>query len=237
MANISVIIPVYNHLSALKKSLASLSRQTMPPQEVIVVDDGSTDGEVGAIVRASNLSCPVKLIKQSNQGAAAARNRGFKESGGEYVIFWDADTVARPEMLERLERQLDQHSEASYAYCSFYFGWKKMLGQKFNGDNLKKINFIDTTSLIRRNSLRDISGPFDYTLRRFQDWDLWLTLLKKDRVGIFVPKILFKKIVGARRGYSRWIPKIFFRLFSANSAIRAYQAARQIVIAKHGLPW
>lgn len=236
MPQISVVIPVYNHLTALTKSLQSLRLQTLQPSEVIVVDDGSTDGDVEGAVSQASLGCKVAFIKQANGGASSARNTGFKQATGEFVIFWDADTIARPEMLESLEKALETRPEASYAYCSYTFGLKKMPAEEFNTDSLKNRNYIDTTSLIRRSALLDLPCPFDERLKRFQDWDLWLSLLEKGKIGVFVPEFLFKKLVNGRQGYSSWLPKIIFKLPFTTTKKAAYEAAREIVLTKHGLP-
>lgn len=232
---ISVIIPVYNHASVLGRCLASLAEQTLLPGEVIVVDDGSTDdfekiaAEISKDEKFKNLN--IKIIRQQNRGAGAARNRGFAESTGELVIFWDADTIACPEMLEKMKVALDANSVASFAYGQFKFGWKTMKSRPFDAVALKKENYIDTTSLLRRT---DFSG-FDESLKRFQDWDLWLALLEKNKTGVFVPEVLFKKLVAGRKGMSHWQPSFFYRLPWKSKAVKDYEAAKEIVRRKHGL--
>ena len=230
---ISVIIPVYNHAHCLERCFFSLFRQTYRPLEIIVINDGSTDnfGEVmSALIKLpwiQNLS--IKIIEQKNQGASAARNRGFTESLGEYVIFWDADTIARPEMLAKMQAALDSHPDVSYVYSQYRFGWKKIKSRPFDTESLKLTNYIDTTSLIRRTAV----VPFDESLKRFQDWDLWLTMLEKGRVGVFISEVLFRKIVSGRRGYSEWLPSIMYRLPWQTRSVKEYGAARQIILRKH----
>ena len=232
---ISIIIPVYNHAATIERSFASIVKQVYRPIEVIVVDDGSTDDpspQFSVLSTQSRVAgVPLKIVRQENRGAGAARNRGFQESKGEYVIFWDADTVAEPEMLEKMATQLLQHPEASYAYSQFKFGWKTMRSQPFNIGDLKKCNYIDTTSLLRRE---DFFG-FDESLKRFQDWDLWLTLLEKGKKGIFIPEVLFKKIVSGRKGMSSWLPSGWYRLPWKSKKVKNYEAARMIVLSKHHL--
>jgi hypothetical protein len=79
-------------------------------------------------------------------------------------------------------------------------------------------------------------GPFDESLKRFQDWDLWLTLLAQNKTGVFVPEVLFKKIVGGRVGMSKWLPKWFYPLFPNSKAVTQYAAARKKIVQKHHLP-
>ena len=80
---------------------------------------------------------PIVIERQYNKGAPSARNRGFDLTKGEYVIFWDADVVGKPEMLEKFERQLRDHPNASFAYSNMYFGRKKMPGQLYNSTTLQ----------------------------------------------------------------------------------------------------
>lgn len=226
---ISVIIPVYNHAKVLPQTVASVLKQTYRPLEIIIVNDGSTDNfsEV-----AKGLE-EVKIINQDNKGAPAARNRGLTEAKGEFVIFWDADTLAEPQMLEKMYQALINNSGAAYAYSSFYFGFKKMLSQPFSAEKLKEQNYIDVTALIWRNQ----AVPFDQNIKRFQDWDLWLTMLEQNKTGIFVPEILYKKIVGGRKGfrYSNWLPRFVYKLPWKIKAVKEYEVAREIVLQKHGL--
>lgn len=245
---ISVIIPIYNHAEALEKSLRTLFAQTHRPLEIIAINDGSTDNVEPVLRKLTQSVIPApclpagrkagiqegvtfKYITQTNQGAPAARNRGFAESTGDFVICWDADTVARPDMLAKMLLALTDNPQASYAYSDFQFGWKKFTGREFNADELRKNNFIDVTSLIRR---ADFCG-FDTNIKRFQDWDLWLTLLDKNKTGVYVPELLYKKLVGKRKGISGWLPRIAFKLPWKSEAVRRYETAKKIVETKHGL--
>ncbi len=229
---VSVIIPVYNHAYTLKRTFECLNNQTYTHIEVIVVNDGSTDAfesELGKITS----RFPLHVRKQANQGAAAARNAGYALATGEFVLFWDADTIAKPTMITMLKHALDTHAEASYAYCQYRFGWKKMRSQTFSAADLKKYNYIDTTSLIRKSALSNCDKPFDEALRRFQDWDLWLTLAKQNKTGVCVPQVLFKKIVRGRIGYSSWLPSFVYRLPWLSNKVKKYTDAKEIIMKKH----
>ena len=249
---ISVIIPVYNHAHTLKRSLDSIFNQTHRPLEVIIVNDGSTDNfaEVVKTVIPSEAvadegSIHIKIISQPNLGAPTARNNGFAISKGDYVIFWDADTLANPQMLEKMFAYLQKYPNASYAYSQFKFGWKKIKSSNFEIEKLKKFNYIDVTSLIRRSAISPPyegglglvaeAGPFDARLKRFQDWDLWLTLLSQNKTGIFIPEVLYEKVVGSREGISTWLPSFFYQLHWKTKEVKKYEAAKQIILKKHHL--
>ena len=133
---------------------------------------------------------------------------------------------------------LKNNPQAAYAYCSFKFGWKKFTGRTFNAAALRQNNYIHTSALIRRECF----PGFDEQLKRFQDWDLWLTMLKGGHVGVFVPEILFQACV-TRRGISAWRPRAWYYFWSlvfrliglAPASFHRYLEAKKIVQLKHGL--
>jgi glycosyltransferase involved in cell wall biosynthesis len=106
-APVSVIIPVYQGERYLGEALESVLAQTRAPEEVIVIDDGSTDGT--AVVAAS-FGSRVTLVRQPNRGTAVARNVGIDRATRPFVAFLDADDVATPERLERQLELLDRDS-------------------------------------------------------------------------------------------------------------------------------
>ncbi len=93
--SVSVIVPVYDGARWLAEALASALAQTTPPDEIVVVDDGSSD-ESAAIARATP---GVRCVSQPHQGVAAARNRGLDEARGELIAFLDADDTFAPDKL------------------------------------------------------------------------------------------------------------------------------------------
>jgi glycosyltransferase involved in cell wall biosynthesis len=250
---ISVIIPVYNHAHTLKRSIESIFNQIYRPLEVIVVNDGSTDNfdeVVKECLLITDGDCigvgsVLSVISQPNSGAPVARNRGFASSKGEYVIFWDADTLAHPQMLQKMFAYLQKHPEAAYAYSQFKFGWKRIKSQHFDAEKLKQVNYIDITSLIRRSAISPPyqggvgvvaeAGPFYTSLKRFQDWDLWLSMLKKGKIGVFIPEVLYEKTVGSREGISTWLPSFMYQLPWKTKQVKEYEAAKEIVLKKHHL--
>ena len=227
---ISIIIPVYNRPEIFAKSVQSALAQDYPNVEIIIVDDGSNP----AIPLPLDIRDKVKLFRQTNKGAPAARNFGFSKSIGELVFFWDADTLAEPDLLSILKTALENNPDASYAYCDFKFGKKIMRARPFDGVALKKINYITTGALIRR---QDFLG-FDESLTKFQDWDLWLTMLKKNKTGVYVPEILFTCETGGTM--SVWLPSFAYHapltwLPGIRNRVKNYQAAKQMIAEKHDL--
>src|SRR5262245_53259028 len=95
---ISVVIPCHNAAAYLRSSIDSVLAQTVPPREILVIDDGSTDESATV---AMSYAPRVRVVKQTNRGPASARNRGIEEATGEWIAFLDADDVWRPQKLER----------------------------------------------------------------------------------------------------------------------------------------
>ncbi|MFH1193419.1 MAG: glycosyltransferase family A protein [bacterium] len=232
---ISVIIPLHNKRSMIARTINSILNQTLKDLEIIVVNDGSTDDSLSVVPTLSSVipakaGIQMKIISGLGHfGANWARNYGAHLAQGEYLFFCDADIILKSYALEYLKNALDKNLKASYAYCSFQLGWKKMLSRPFNAEQLKKINYISTMSLIRR---KDFSG-FDEKIEKFQDWDLWLTMLERGKAGVLVPEVLFYA-EPARRGKSKWLPKIFYKLPWLQE-VKKYNAAREIIIKKHKL--
>jgi len=231
---ISIIIPVYNQARELELALTSIEQQTYRNFEVIVVDDGSSPEFQISNFKFQN----IRIVRQPNQGAPAARNRGLEIAKGEYVIFWDADVVAEPVMLEKMKKALDENLNVSFVYCDFNIQYsmfniqKIMKARQFNIAELKQNNFIHSTSLIRKAD----AIKWDESLKRFQDWDLWLTMTEHDKVGIYIPETLFTII--AKGQISAWLPRFAYKkpwkyLPYFNKRVKDYERAREIIIKKH----
>lgn len=237
---ISVVIPTYNHAKTITACLDSLRRQSYIDWEAVVVNDGSADDTATVMQQYLNGISTKQISYQEipHSGAPVARNHGAKLCKGEEIIFVDADVIMQPNMLFELHRALDSQPDASYAYPDFYFGRKLILARSFDAQALKKNNFISMMSLIRRC---DFSG-FDEALKRFQDWDLWLTMLEQGHRGIHVPQVLFTAQI-ARRGISRWRPAFWYRVcdqlrqhnLPTPQSYKEYEATRQVIIRKHHL--
>jgi glycosyltransferase involved in cell wall biosynthesis len=115
---ISVVIPLHNKAATIERALRSVLAQSFQDFEVIVVDDGSTDGS-GDLVRQSG-DVRIRLIRQENRGVSAARNRGVSEAHSEIVAFLDADDEWLPEFLETIS-QLVKEQPASGMFGTSYF--------------------------------------------------------------------------------------------------------------------
>lgn len=160
---ISVIVPLFRPWEATEKLWESLERQTIPFELIIV---------------------------NGSQGAPRARNRGAAVAHGDLLFFCDQDIELHPSCLSSLADALRESPTAGYAYCDYDRSgaleglW---LSRPFSASSLRWRNTISTCSMIRKS----LFPGFDESLERFQDWDLWLTLLNRGIRGTYVPRVLF----------------------------------------------
>ncbi len=234
---ISVIIPVWNHASDAIDCLKALDRQTERDFEVILVDDGSTD-DLQARLNVVSVSFPLHLLRfDQNRGAPAARNEGFRHARGDLLLFLDADAMLEPQTLAVMKKALMDHPDVAFAYSSFMFGWKKFAARAFDVEALKQGNYIHTSAMLRR----EVFPGFDESLKRFQDWDLWLTIVERGGRGFAIKETLMRvRVDQHRKTISRWVPAFLFRLpwplFGYTPLlIKQYREAEAIVKAKHKL--
>jgi glycosyltransferase involved in cell wall biosynthesis len=201
--SISVVTPAYNAERFLDGTIRSALAQSLPPLEIIVVDDGSTD-RTGEIARA--FGSPVRCIRQDNAGPAAARNRGVREARGEFVAFLDADDWWYPHHLEDAARVLAAHRELEW-FCSAFDERTqdgKTRRRTYHGALLKADAYIADyyraqvecwfawtgTMVMRRQAVLDIGG-FDESLRGPEDIDLWF------RIALRHPQVGYSRRAGA----------------------------------------
>lgn len=235
MGGISVIIPTYNHASSLERCIDSVLAQTLQAERIIIVNDGSTDSTREVLAKFES-SPQFTIIHQQNMGANPARNRGLKETESEFVILVDADVIMRPNMLELMHTQL-QNSDASFCYSTFRFGGKLFKGMPYNAEKLKKLNYIHTTSLVRRAH----HPGFDIAVKRLQDWDVWLTMAEAGHGGVLVNEVLFDVLTeGKSRIGSQWLPSFLYKipwpiLGYAPAPIRRYNEAKLAILKKHNI--
>lgn len=179
---VTVIIPTYNRALLLPRAISSVLKQTMSDLELLVVDDGSTDG-TAAVVRALG-DRRIRYLPQANAGVAAARNRGMREARGELVAFLDSDDEWSPHKLARQVACLQQApAEVGLVYTGTVDddgqGGLSVKVAHHRGDLsrvLMRANVLHgggSNVLIRRRVVATV-GFFDETLPAIEDYDYWL---------------------------------------------------------------
>ena len=196
--NISVVIPSYNRKEFLKRSIDSVINQTKKPFEIIVVDDGSTDGTETMIKSDYDF---IKFIKQKNKGVSAARNIGIKVSIGEWICFLDSDDEWKK---DKLEKQINaMKSNPSYKCFHSNQIWiknglrinQKKKHKKYGGDIFDKcldMCRISPSSVMIDKTVFDEVGNFNENLVVCEDYELWLRICDKYRVFFIDEPLIIK---------------------------------------------
>lgn len=137
MPYVSIIIPIYNAEKYLKQCIESLLNQTYPYFELICIDDGSTDKSYDILMQYKGKDDRILLIKQKNEYAGAARNRGLKAAKKKYVLFLDADDFFCKDMLEKAVKQAEENETEILVFDAYRFD---NVEQKVNQGNWKPLN-------------------------------------------------------------------------------------------------
>jgi glycosyltransferase involved in cell wall biosynthesis len=180
--NVSVIIPTYNRVEYLQRALHSVLKQTIPPDEILVIDDGSTDGTEQMIL---NSFPSVRYNWQNKQGVSAARNRGIQLASNEWIAFLDSDDEWRGQKLEKQCIMLEKNPD--YKICHSNEIWirrgkrvnPKKKHEKYGShifDKCLPLCVISPSSVIIHNTIFRKFGTFDLSLPVCEDYDLWLRL-------------------------------------------------------------
>ena len=167
--SISFIIPAYNASATICRTIDSALTQTLPPLEVLVIDDGSSDNTKDVVAKYPS---PVRLLRKENGGPASARNMGAKKAKGEWLALLDADDTCLPTRLEREAALTDNpevaviHARPNPSPCDMSFA------------SLWERNAITTSSVLLRKSALEQAGWFDESreLISVEDYNLWLRL-------------------------------------------------------------
>jgi glycosyltransferase involved in cell wall biosynthesis len=185
--SVSVVIPAYNAQATLARALESVLAQTRPADEIIVVDDASTDG-TAALATSYAGHRVILLSRPECRGAAAARNAGIRAANGTWIAFLDADDEWLPGKLERQAAAVSAAREASFVFCASeeFSPGGRSLGDTFRGDPvttgseawkaLLACNFVQTSTVVARRALLLQLGGFDETLKVAEDQDMWIRL-------------------------------------------------------------
>lgn len=184
--NISVVIPLYNKAPFVDAALISVLSQTFSPCEVIVVDDGSSDG--GGDIARANRNPLIKVVSQQNAGVSVARNRGVEMAKGEWIAFLDADDYWYPNHLQLLSAAAERNPTSCLvgsAYCEMRGGIKTrsvrtrlpvsgVLHDYFRASAYVPIFF--TSSLMAKRSSLIAVGAFPIGVTHGEDLDTWARL-------------------------------------------------------------
>lgn len=223
---VSIVLPVYNHLRFLPEAIGSILAQTYRDFELVIVNDGSTDGTREYL---DALADPrVVVVHQDNRRLPSALNTGFARARGELLTWTSADNHVSPLFLEGLVGALDAHPDAGFAYSAF--AWiddeSRITGihrdQEVSVRSLFKQN-PGIAAFLYRRSCAEAVGEYDPALEGAEDWDMWLRIVERTP-AVYVPEVLY-----------------YYRLHDDSMTVkkreRVAEASRQVVrnaIARRG---
>jgi glycosyltransferase involved in cell wall biosynthesis len=190
----SVVVPSYDAAATIAPTIRSVLAQTDPDFELIVVDDGSTDSTPEVVERTAEGDSRLRLVRQANQGTAAARNTGIGLARGQFISLLDNDDLWLPTFLESVRTAFDSAPEAGLSYTDVWIlddASKRILRepgllsygylpQRMDSERLLlellRINFITAATATMRRQVIDEVGVFNPRIRGSDDYDLWLRI-------------------------------------------------------------
>jgi glycosyltransferase involved in cell wall biosynthesis len=190
---VSVIIPVYNSELYLEESIRSVLAQTYQPLEILIINDGSTDGSESV---ARKFTQQTIYLYQSNQGAAAARNRGIKKSSGEFLAFLDADDLWESDKIAKQMDILEQEANLDMVFGNVF---------QFISEDTKSVSrarldeadqilpgYVPGTILIRKKAFLKV-GLFStaWKVGEFIDW--YLKAMETGLNPVMLPDIVMRR--------------------------------------------
>jgi glycosyltransferase involved in cell wall biosynthesis len=194
---ISVVIPAYNRVATLARAIDSVLEQSYKADEIIVVDDGSTD----ATSEVAKMYDEVSLLRQKNMGVSSARNNGVMMAANEWVAFLDSDDTWHPEKLKEqvAYHQKNKRCKVSYTDEVWIRDDKEVsIPKKFQKPEeatfetcLSYCN-IAPSSVLMQKKLFDSLGGFDESLEVCEDYDFWLRILREEPIALVDQKLVTK---------------------------------------------
>ena len=193
----SVVVPAYNASRTIGATIGSVLRQSHEDLELIVVDDGSSDGTPDLVREFGANDERLRLVEQPNKGTAGARNTGIGEARADLVAFLDNDDMWMPSYLEMMGAALERAPEAGFAYTDAWI-FNDATGRILKKPSLEHyeavpdpappadllsrflghLNFVMSSTTVRREAL-EATGGFDESIRGADDFDLWVRIAAK----------------------------------------------------------
>lgn len=208
-STVSVVIPTYNSQSTIRAALESVYSQSIPPDEVLVIDDESGDNTCTIIT--SNFP-DVRLIKKQNGGPSSARNLGIKNARFEWIAFLDADDIWSKYKTERQLYEIERNPKAVLIATNWSTSARTLLDTDRTGTprtEVKKLwtseilvfNRFQTSTVIAHRAELDQLNGFQSYLDGAEDWDMWLRLSKLGEILLVQEPLVFYR--DSDGGYSK----------------------------------
>ena len=229
-ALVSVIIPSFNRLHTLRRAIDSVLTQSYSHIELIIIDDGSTDGTSAWLEQLAPENIPVRYIEQTNHGVSHARNRGIDIAEGQWIALLDSDDYWHGDKLSKQIQSLAIHSPCRLCHCDeLWIRNGKRINQKHRhrkhgGDIFLQclaLCAISPSAVVIHKDVFAQHGMFDESLPACEDYDLWLRITAHEPVA-FIDEPLLTKTGGHDDQLSGRFPVMDrFRLQSLAGIIRS----------------
>ena len=195
ISEISVVIPLYNKAAEIERTLGSVLGQSVLPREVIIIDDGSTDGSAEIVER---MATPlVRLLRQENAGVSAARNRAIEMATGRWVALLDGDDWWKPDYLSAMARLIERYLDCGAYGSAFYVdnGAGLVEGDtpkcegivNFFEESMRRYVLIPSATILKRDLVLQLGG-FPAGMRMGEDQYLWTRIARVADVA-FTPEL------------------------------------------------
>lgn len=243
-ALVSVIIPSFNRLHTLTRAIDSVLTQFYKHIELIIVDDGSSDGTSQWLAQLTSPTIPIRRIEQNNHGVSHARNRGIEIAMGQWIALLDSDDYWHKDKLSKQMQILITHSSGRLCHCDeLWVRNGKRINQKHKhrkhgGDIFEQslsLCAISPSAAVIHKDVFAQYGMFDERLPACEDYDMWLRITAHEPVA-FVDEPLLTKTGGHEDQLSSRFPVMDrFRLQSLAGIIRSNELSKEQYLKAHDM--
>jgi len=191
--SVSVVIPCYNQGRYIEEAVESVLAQSYDDLEIIIVDDGSTDGETRRFLE-RYVPPKTRILYSENKGVSHARNLGIQEASGVYILPLDGDDKIAPTYIEKAVHVLETNARIGIVYCEAdFFGTKtgKWELPTYRFPDILVGNCIFCTALFRKSDWAKVGGYKESMTTGWEDWEFWLSLIEAGADVFQIPETLF----------------------------------------------
>lgn len=188
---VSIVIPFYNMEQYVGQTIDWVLECTYDPIEIILVDDGSTDGGLNVAKQYAQQFPQIRVLHQPNQGVSVARNHGISEARGVYIVPVDGDDRMMPTFVEEAVKVIEAHPEVKVVTAEGEFfdgktGYRSL--PAFDLHLLARKNILHVSALYRKSDWKT-SGGYCPEMKGREDWDFWISMLKNGGDVVRLPII------------------------------------------------
>ncbi|MDP2041723.1 MAG: glycosyltransferase family A protein [Algoriphagus sp.] len=192
---VSIVIPIYNQAQFLEETFEAVINSTFKQVEIIIVDDGSTDGSSEVALKLKHkYPEKVSVIIQENSGPAKARNEGIKIARGNYILPLDGDDLISSTYIANAVKVLEENPEVKVVYSEAEkFGDKmgKWILKPFSLRSLSLDNMIFVSAFYRKKDWEIVGGYDERMTWGWEDWEFWINMLKSGGEVVKLPETGF----------------------------------------------